>query len=392
MSDDLVELAAEAFVYGFPLVFDLEQVERFTERGMGSVPPTPFNQFAHAPELAGPEDTFVSINNDTVYSIAQLDVSGGPVRLDVPDTAGRYYVLQFVDAWTNNFAYVGHRATGTEGRRRSCWSPPAGTATRRRRHGDPAARPRSRRSSVAGRSTARTTCRRSTRCRPALTLTPTAAARRRAARRRRRACAEDLAFFEQLRVWMQAFPPAERDLDYQQRFAPLGCSSATRPTRTPTRSWRRRCATGSRPGKRAAWSRRSRTAPSPRQNGWKLGLSRVRLQPRLLRGRRDRRHRRGSSRTRRGPLRRAGAGGPRRAVGQPRLRGRVRDDLRGRRRRAARRRAPLRAALRRRRRRSARSGRSRCTTCRTSTSSPTRSTATRSATAPPASSTPTTGR
>src|SRR6185503_11562321 len=31
-----------------------------------------------------------------------------------PDTAGRYYVLQFVDAWTNYFAYVGRRATGTE--------------------------------------------------------------------------------------------------------------------------------------------------------------------------------------------------------------------------------------------------------------------------------------
>jgi hypothetical protein len=26
----------------------------------------------------------------------------------------RYYLLQFVDAWTNNFAYVRHRATGTE--------------------------------------------------------------------------------------------------------------------------------------------------------------------------------------------------------------------------------------------------------------------------------------
>ena len=35
------------------------------------------------------------------------------MRLDVPDTGGRYYVLQFVDAWTNNFAYVGQRATGT---------------------------------------------------------------------------------------------------------------------------------------------------------------------------------------------------------------------------------------------------------------------------------------
>jgi hypothetical protein len=35
------------------------------------------------------------------------------VLLRVPEAAGRYYVLQFVDAWTNNFAYVGRRATGT---------------------------------------------------------------------------------------------------------------------------------------------------------------------------------------------------------------------------------------------------------------------------------------
>jgi hypothetical protein len=61
---------------------------------MGSVPPAPFNTFAHATQLAGPQDTFVSINNDTVYSIAQLDVSG-PVRLKVPDADGRYYVLPF---------------------------------------------------------------------------------------------------------------------------------------------------------------------------------------------------------------------------------------------------------------------------------------------------------
>ncbi|WP_235035828.1 DUF1254 domain-containing protein [Curtobacterium sp. 18060] len=45
--------------------------------------------------------------------MAQIDLSVGPVRLRVPDTAGRYYVLQFVSAWTDNFAYVGHRATGT---------------------------------------------------------------------------------------------------------------------------------------------------------------------------------------------------------------------------------------------------------------------------------------
>lgn len=40
-------LAAEAFIYGFPLVFDLEQVDRFRREGMGSVAPAPFNSFSH---------------------------------------------------------------------------------------------------------------------------------------------------------------------------------------------------------------------------------------------------------------------------------------------------------------------------------------------------------
>jgi hypothetical protein len=111
--DELAKLAGEAFIYGFPLVFDLQEVERFTRVGMGALAAAPLNVFSHATTLAGPKDKFVSINNDTIYSIANLDVSGGPVRLEVPDADGRYYVLQFVDAWTNNFAYIGRRATGT---------------------------------------------------------------------------------------------------------------------------------------------------------------------------------------------------------------------------------------------------------------------------------------
>ena len=42
-----------------------------------------------------------------------LDLGVGPVLLEVPEADGRYYVLQFVSAWTDNFAYIGHRATGT---------------------------------------------------------------------------------------------------------------------------------------------------------------------------------------------------------------------------------------------------------------------------------------
>ena len=104
----------KAYLYGFPLVFNLDQVRRFVTTGVGSNPQASYNGFSHSRNLAGPQDTFVTINNDTIYSMAQLDLGVGPVRLHTPDTAGRYYVLQFVDVWTNNFAYVGHRATGTD--------------------------------------------------------------------------------------------------------------------------------------------------------------------------------------------------------------------------------------------------------------------------------------
>lgn len=109
----LKDLAVRAFVYGFPLVYNLEQVARYISTGMGSNPPAPLNSFSHARTLAGSADRFVTINNDTVYSVAQLDLSAGPLVLEVPDTDGRYYVLQLVSAWTDNFAYVGARATGT---------------------------------------------------------------------------------------------------------------------------------------------------------------------------------------------------------------------------------------------------------------------------------------
>jgi Protein of unknown function (DUF1254) len=40
----------------------------------------------------------------------------GPLKLSVPDTGDRHHVLQFIDAWTNNFAYAGTRASGSSAR------------------------------------------------------------------------------------------------------------------------------------------------------------------------------------------------------------------------------------------------------------------------------------
>jgi hypothetical protein len=44
----MTELASDAFIHGFPLVFDLQQVDRFAKQGIGSVPATAFNVFGHA--------------------------------------------------------------------------------------------------------------------------------------------------------------------------------------------------------------------------------------------------------------------------------------------------------------------------------------------------------
>ena len=108
-----VQLATQVYVYGYPLVYNLREIDGFANN-IASLPfSAPYNQFGYARELLGPETEFVSPNNDTLYLLAACDVRQGPLVLHVPDTGGRYYVLQFVDAWTNNFAYIGRRATGT---------------------------------------------------------------------------------------------------------------------------------------------------------------------------------------------------------------------------------------------------------------------------------------
>ena len=76
---------------------------------------TGLNRFGHTRKLADHTSRAVTApNNDTLYSSAWLDLSGEPLILSVPDAAGRYYSMAFMDFYTNNFAYVGRRVTGTK--------------------------------------------------------------------------------------------------------------------------------------------------------------------------------------------------------------------------------------------------------------------------------------
>ena len=48
------------------------------------------------PNTAG-YDTIVSPNVNVLYGPGFLDLSHGPINITVPDTNGRYYVLQCMD-------------------------------------------------------------------------------------------------------------------------------------------------------------------------------------------------------------------------------------------------------------------------------------------------------
>jgi len=266
---DLRNLTAEAFIYGFPLVFNLGQIERFVREGLGAMPPAAWNRFTHARALAGPQDTFVSINNDTVYSVAVLDVSDGPLRLEVPEAADRYYVLQFVDAWTNNFAYVGRRATGTSAA--SFWIVPPGFAGDLP---DDAAVIRAPtevavivgRWAVAGADDLPAVHR----LQDELRLTPLhAGPPPHGLLAPDPSVPEDLRFLEQLRVWSQAFPPSTAEREHAERYAPLGLAQDASPF-TQVADERRAALREGLAAGRERLEQMIKHSDAPKQNGWEV--------------------------------------------------------------------------------------------------------------------------
>lgn len=103
------DLAADAFVWGYPLVVTQRTLQTFA--GLIGV-----NKLLNQAALtAASTRLIVAPNQDTLYSVAVVDLRSEPLVLTVPDVQDRYWTYQFLDAWTNSFHYLGTRATNGKG-------------------------------------------------------------------------------------------------------------------------------------------------------------------------------------------------------------------------------------------------------------------------------------
>ena len=107
---DLDQVAAEAWLFGYPLV--LMDVTRRVTSGHGP----PVNTFDHMRSF--PDYTFTDVaspNADTLYSLAWLDLRAEPIVLSIPDLGGRFHTFPMASGWTDVFFSPGSRTTGEGG-------------------------------------------------------------------------------------------------------------------------------------------------------------------------------------------------------------------------------------------------------------------------------------
>ncbi|WP_040776129.1 DUF1254 domain-containing protein [Nocardia pneumoniae] len=93
---DAVEIARDAYIFGFPLV--LMDLTRATAEAT-----VPVNRFRHTTSFVAPEQReLVRPDLDTLDSSAWLDLTHEPMVLRVPAMDGRrYWLAQLMDAWSN---------------------------------------------------------------------------------------------------------------------------------------------------------------------------------------------------------------------------------------------------------------------------------------------------
>lgn len=112
------QIAAAAYVYGYPLVFidiwkDHQTAVPSPDLARGVAPVNQLVRLYQVKPTRGPTNnpyTFPPL--DFVGIPAWLNLTNEPMVLSLPAANGRYYVVQLTDAWMDDFASLGPRTTG----------------------------------------------------------------------------------------------------------------------------------------------------------------------------------------------------------------------------------------------------------------------------------------
>jgi len=114
--DYAYSLALQAAIWGIaPTTF---YAWRYND-AVGPEPKAPPGEIWRMSDISTPELSekagYVTPNVNTVYGFGFMDLGAEPVILTVPNSHGRYYMVEILDAYTNAFAYAGGVATGYDG-------------------------------------------------------------------------------------------------------------------------------------------------------------------------------------------------------------------------------------------------------------------------------------
>lgn len=109
-------LAEEAYVFGLPLICVALTRDVTTNVARPTGTHAPLNQFAHFRNFPAADNRDVVLFNlDTLYSMANLDLTREPMVLSVPEMGDRYWLMQVINAWNDVPHAPGTRTVGGKG-------------------------------------------------------------------------------------------------------------------------------------------------------------------------------------------------------------------------------------------------------------------------------------
>ncbi len=108
--DSSATIARDAWLFALPWIEMATTRARVLKRGAQP------NRIYHRRKLSDHTDRSVTTpNNDTLYSLAWIDLTQGPVTLTIPPSGKRYVSAAILNMFTDNDAVLGTRVNGGEG-------------------------------------------------------------------------------------------------------------------------------------------------------------------------------------------------------------------------------------------------------------------------------------